>query len=232
MCLFRFVGFCVAFNDLCCWTSWFTVTHTIKINRPKLADWSKWIFITLWSCFCSLLTSNWEVNTGRLHYSFINFTQITQKVNISWYIDDIETKLPIGRQTLRVFTWHFQEIFAKGLFRCFIFVFVWICCVSCHFCWLMLLNATSWNTVTHAFQGNRLNLADWSKRVCITHWSCFCSLMTSNWEVSSGRLHYSFTKFTQIAQTFVISWYIDDIETNLPIGRHIFVYLHDILKDC
>ena len=91
--------------------------------------------------------------------------------------------------------------------------------------WLMLLNATLWNTVTHAFQGNGLKLADWSKRVCITLWSCFCSLMTSNWEVSSSRLHYSFIKFTQIAKTFVISWYIDDIETNLPIGRHAFVCL-------
>ena len=171
-----------------------------------MADWSKWMFITLWSYFCSLLTSNWEVNSGRLHYSFINFTLITQKVDIIWYIDDNEANLPVGKHTFCVFTWHFQEIFAKGLFRCFIYVFVRICCVTCHFYWLMLLNATLWNTVTHAFQRNGLKLADWSKRVCITLWSCICSLMTSNSKLSSGRLHYSFIKFTQTAQTFVISW--------------------------
>ena len=44
--------------------------------------------------------------------------------------------------------------------------------------------------------------------------------MTSKWEVSTGSFHYSFIKFTQVAHTFVISGYIDDIETNLPIGKH------------
>ena len=51
----------------------------------------------------------------------------------SSYIDDIETNLPIGKHTLRAFTWHLEEIVGKGLFRCFIYVFVAICCISCHF---------------------------------------------------------------------------------------------------
>ena len=57
-----------------------------------------------WKLFCSLLTSNWEVSTGCSHYSFVNFTQITQKFVLSSYIDDIETNLPIGNHTLRAFT--------------------------------------------------------------------------------------------------------------------------------
>ena len=52
--------------------------------------------------FCRLMTTNWEVSTGRLHYSIIIFTQITQKFAISSSIDDIDTNLPIGKHTLRV----------------------------------------------------------------------------------------------------------------------------------
>ena len=44
-----------------------------------------------------------------------------------------------------------------------------------------------------------------------------CSLLTSNWEVSTGGLHLNFTQNTK---TFGISSYIYDIETNLPIGKH------------
>ena len=43
--------------------------------------------------------------------------------------------------------------------------------------------------------------------------------MTSNGEVSTGRFHYSFIKFTEVAHTFLKSGYIDDIETNLTIGK-------------
>ena len=50
------------------------------------------------------MTSNWEVSTGCLHYTFINFTQITQKFDISSYIDDIGTNFVIVKHTLRVFT--------------------------------------------------------------------------------------------------------------------------------
>ena len=84
----------------------------------------------------------------------------------------------------------------------------------------MLLNATMWHTVTHTFQGNEPKLADWSKSLCIKVRSCFCSLLTSKWEFSIGRLLYSFSNFTQITKKLVISSYIDDHETNLPIGKH------------
>ena len=50
------------------------------------------------------MTSNWEVSTGRLHHTFINFTQITQQFDISSYVDDIGTNFVIVKHTLRVFT--------------------------------------------------------------------------------------------------------------------------------
>ena len=84
----------------------------------------------------------------------------------------------------------------------------------------MLLNATLWPTVTHTFQGNEPKFSDWTKKVCITPLRCFCVLLTSNWEVSTSCLRYSFIKFTQITKTFVISLFIDDLETNLPIRKH------------
>ena len=71
----------------------FPVTHTFNYNGPKLADWSKWICITLQSWFCRLLTSNWKVSAGRSENSFINFAQITQRLVISSYIGDIEVNL-------------------------------------------------------------------------------------------------------------------------------------------
>ena len=80
MCLSRFVAFRGTFNDYCCWTQrcgLLSRTH-LKGNGPTLTNWSKWICITLWWCFCKLLTSNWEVSTSRLPYHFINFTQFTQ----------------------------------------------------------------------------------------------------------------------------------------------------------
>ena len=134
-------------------TLWFTVMHTIKINGPKLANWTKWICITLWNCFCSLLTSNQEFNTGCLEHFIVILTQIKHIFDKSSYIDDIETNLSIGKHTLHVFTWHLKKIAGKGLFRCFIYVFVAICCISCHFFRFMLLNATLRLTVTHTFVG-------------------------------------------------------------------------------
>ena len=105
----------------------------IERNKPKLADWSKWIYITFWSSFCSLLSSNWKVGTGRSLKSILIISKITQIFVISSYIEDIETNLPIEKHTLRVFTWYFEEIVGKTLFRCFIYVFVSICCILCHF---------------------------------------------------------------------------------------------------
>ena len=66
---------------------------------------------------------------------------------ISSYIDNIETNLLIGKHTLHVIKWHFEEIVAKSLARCFIYVFVSICCKSCHFsslcCWTLCCNLLS-----------------------------------------------------------------------------------------
>ena len=118
-----------------------------------MPNWSNSVCFTLWSCFCSLLTSNWEVTAGRLHCSFITFIQIAQKFVISSYIDDIETNLPIGKHTLRVIQWQFEKIVGKCLFRCFIYVVVSICCNLCPFQKIMLLHVTFCPTVTHTFKG-------------------------------------------------------------------------------
>ena len=66
-------------------------------------------------------------------YSFINFAQNTQLFVITSFIENIETNLRIGKHTLRVVTWYFEEIFGKGLFRSFIYVFVSICCIRVTF---------------------------------------------------------------------------------------------------
>ena len=58
--------------------------------------------MTLEGCFCSLLTSNWEVNTGRSLYSFISFFQIKNNCVFSSFIEDNETNLPIEKHTSRV----------------------------------------------------------------------------------------------------------------------------------
>ena len=88
------------------------------------------------------------------------FPHITQIYIITSYIDDIEPNLPIGKHTLRVFTWKFEKIVGKGLFWCFIYVFVSLCCISYHFYRFMLLNATLWLPVTHTFKDNGPKLAD------------------------------------------------------------------------
>ena len=151
-------------------TLWLTVTHTFMGNRPKLAHWSKWFSITLRTCFCSLLTSNWEVSTACSLNNFINFTQTTQNFVINLYIEAIETKLSNGKHTLRVFTENFKKIVGKTLFGCFIYVFVSIFSTSWHFERVML-----WLTVMHTFIVNEPKLAHWSKWICITHLKCFCS---------------------------------------------------------
>ena len=113
-------------------TLWLAVTHTFKGNGQKLAETSKRICITLRSCFCSLLTSNWEVNTGYFLHSFLIISQIAQQFVLGSYIEDIKTNFLIGKHTLRVFTKYFEEIVGENLFRCFIYVFVSICCILHH----------------------------------------------------------------------------------------------------
>ena len=138
---------------------WLTVMHTFIVNGAKLAEWSKWFRTTLQSCFCSLLTLNWEVTAACSLKIFLNFTQIAQKFVIISYIKDIKTNLWIGKHTLRVFTWYFEKLLAKivGMFR------FCVCLDLLHFVTFL----TSYDVVCcHA---------------CI--WSCFCSLLTSNYKV-------------------------------------------------
>ena len=55
-------------------------------------------------------------------------------------------------------------------------------------------------------------------------------MLTSNWKVSTGCSPQSFITFIQTTQNFVIILYIEDIETNLPIGKLTLRVLYEILK--
>ena len=55
-------------------------------------------------------------------------------------------------------------------------------------------------------------------------------MLTSNWKVSTGRSPQSFITFIQTTQNFVIILYIEDIETNLPIGKHTLRVKYNNLK--
>ena len=55
-------------------------------------------------------------------------------------------------------------------------------------------------------------------------------MLTSNWKINTGRSPQSFITFIQTTQNFVIILYIEDIETNLPIGKHTLRVLYEILK--
>ena len=59
---------------------------------------------------------------------------------------------------------------------------------------------------------------------------CFCSLLISNWEVSTGRFLNSFLITSEITKQFVIISFIEDNETNLPIEKHILRVLYANLK--
>ena len=87
-----------------------------------------------------------------------------------------------------------------------------------------------WLIVTHTFKRNEPRLAEWSKGICITLRKCFCGVLTSNWKVSTSCSPQSFITFIQTTQNFVIILYIEDIETNLPIGKHTLRVLYEILK--
>ena len=93
MCLSRFVVFRVTFNNLCC-----CLLSRIHLS---LMDQS-WQTGSNEPCqlkvvFFTLLTSNWEVNSGCSLYSFISCILIKKIFVFSSYIEDIETNLPIGK---------------------------------------------------------------------------------------------------------------------------------------
>ena len=77
-----------------------------------------------------------------------------------------------------------------------------------------------WLTLIHTFMGNGPNLADWSKLVCITHQSCLCNLLTSNWEPNADLSLNSFLISSEITKQFVIISFIENNETNLPFEKH------------
>ena len=63
--------------------------------------------------FFSLLTSNWEVSTGRSLNSFLIISEITKHIVIISFIEDSETSLLIEKHTLRVLYNNLKKIFAK-----------------------------------------------------------------------------------------------------------------------
>ena len=63
--------------------------------------------------FFSLLTSNWEVSTGRSLNSFLIIFEITKHIVIISFIEDSETSLLIEKHTLRVLYNNLEKIFAK-----------------------------------------------------------------------------------------------------------------------
>ena len=156
---------------------------------------------------------------------FWTVSLILHKIRKTWskvrYVNTLKQTFQLKGLPCMFFVWYFHQIVGKNLFQCFIYMFVSIYCILCHFQRFMVLNATLWLTVTHTFKGNGPKLAHWSKWICITVGSCFCSLLTWNWEVSTGRSLCSFTNFAQITQNFLLSSYIEDIETNLPFEKHI-----------
>ena len=87
-----------------------------------------------------------------------------------------------------------------------------------------------WLTFIHTFMGNRPKLADWSKLVCITPRSCLYSFLTSNWEVNADLSLNRFLIISEIVQLFVISSYIEGIETSLLIEKHTLRVLYNNLK--
>ena len=139
---------------------WLTVMHTSMVNRAKMADWSKWFRITLQSCFCSLLTSNWEVSTGRFLNSFLITSEVTKQFVIIWFIEDNETNLPIKKHTLRVLYDNLKKMFAKfGFDASFMWLFLFVA-IRVTFndlcCWLLSrihlsLKDQSWETGPNEF---------------------------------------------------------------------------------
>ena len=120
-----------------------TVRHTFKLNGPKLVDYSKRTCITLEGCFCSLLASKLEVNTGRSLYSFISFIQFKKNFVFSSFIEDIETNLPIGKHTLRVL----YELL-KRLFQKFVSTFNFCVCF-CSLNFVSLFNELCCSLLSH-----------------------------------------------------------------------------------
>ena len=218
LCLSRFAAFCDIFEEfwcglLSCMHLWVT-DQSWRTGPNESALHFEVVFVVCWHQIRKLVRSF----SKQFYHYFLNALQIV----ISSYIEDIETNLPIGKHILCIFTWYFEEIVGKNLLGCFIYVFVSICCMLGHFQGYMLLNERFRLAITNTFKGSGPKLADWSKWIRITLRSCFCSLLTSNWEVSPDCFLNSFINFAQIAKKFVTFSNIEDIETNFPNRKHTF----------
>ena len=107
--------------------------------------------------FFSLLTSNWEVSTGRSLNSFLIISEITKHIVIISFIEDSETSLLIEKHTLRVL-YNLKKIFAKFGFRWFIYVIVFN---LLHF-WSLLTTYAVAYCHTHLWITDQ-SWQDWSK---------------------------------------------------------------------
>ena len=167
-----------------------------------------------------MLTSNWEVSTGHLHYSIIIFTNL-HKLSSSVRL------MMILKQILQLesIPWVFCMIFRRDCLQRFVSMLH--LCVFIDFLHFVVLSK---------IYGVERERCDSLSR--IQQWITYQSWQTGpiqsvlRFEVvfvvfwrQIGKLiqvvcHYTFIIFTQITQKFLITWFIDDIETNLPIGKH------------
>ena len=94
-----FVAFRVTFNELCCGLLSYIHLWVIDQSWQTGPNESALHFKVV---FFSLLTSNWEVSTGRSLNSFLIISEITKHIVIISFIEDNETSLLIEKHILRV----------------------------------------------------------------------------------------------------------------------------------
>ena len=194
MCLFWFVAFRVTFNDLCCWRQRWGLLSRIQLGITN-QSWQtspnecvlhfEIVFAVCWHQIGNLI----QVDCYTVPLILLKVRQILSKV--------------CGLMTLK-------QIFQLKSIPCVYLHDIWIrllarVCFDASFmclsrivsfrvtfndlcCWTQRRGLLSG---TH-FKGNGPILTDWSKWICNTLWSCFCALLTSTWEFSTSRLHYSF----------------------------------------
>ena len=136
MCLFRFVAFCVTFNDFCCCL--FSRIH-LRVTNQRWQTGPNESGFPFRSCFCSWLTSNYEVSPGRSWYISVAFAQNRLQFVMSSYIEDNETYVLIRKCTLCVLYDSLKKfsakVFVEGLFNrlfrvvAFRFTFNDFCCI-------------------------------------------------------------------------------------------------------
>ena len=95
-----------------------------------------------------------------------------------------------------------------------------VCFVFLHFVSLLTIFVVEQNVVAYANISKQQNKFGRLVQMKLYYTlKLFLQFVGINCKVKPGRLPCSLENFTQITQTFVISWYIDDIEANLPFGK-------------